>query len=67
MIAKIVLALAGLAVAVALVRAVVSGQIQFGSGPSGMKARRATEPSSYWTIFVIGCAVVCYITWLLVD
>jgi hypothetical protein len=63
-IAKAILIIAMLAVAAALVRALVVGRIEFNPAGSGMLADRATQPISFWTVFLIGISTIAFLAWL---
>ncbi len=64
MIAKAILIVAIIALAVVLVRALIKGRIEFNPAGRGMAADRATEPGSFWTIFLIGTGAMSYLVWL---
>ena len=66
MLATVVLGIFALLLAGILVRSLLTGRIEFGSGPSGLVATRRDQPASYWTIFAIGASIVAIFVWLLV-
>ena len=55
-------------VAVALVRALWTGVMEFDPGGKGyMSARMDKEPVAFWTIFSMCAAAVAYFIWLLLG
>ena len=67
MIGRVICWMTIVAVSAALLRALIKGKIEFGTGPSGLSASRTNDPVGYWTIFLIGLGVIGYLLWLLVP
>lgn len=65
MVARIVLGFFVLVVVFVLVRALISGKIEFNAAGSGVVASRDKEPVAFWTTFLIGVAVVVCSIWLI--
>lgn len=56
-----------LVVSAVLVRALITGTIEYGTGPSGLTASRTKDPAGYWTIFLIGLCIIILFVWLLIP
>lgn len=67
MIAGIILGIGIIVVTAVLIRALITGTIEFGTGPSGLTASRTNDPAGYWTIFLIGVSIIGYLLWLLIP
>lgn len=67
MIAEIILSVFLVLLTVALVKALMVGRIEFGSGRDGLVADRSTSPFSFWTIFLLGLAIAVLFAWLVVG
>ena len=67
MIATVILTVSILILVAALIRALVTGKIEFDAAGSGMSASRSKDPVSFWTFFSLGVAAIAYLTWLLIP
>lgn len=48
-----------------LLRAIVTGVIDYDDGRTSMSAKRSDEPVAFWIIFFIGAASDAFFLWLL--
>ena len=68
MIAGTILGVFVVVLVAALIRALITGKIEFDPGGRGyMSADRAKEPGAFWTIFSMVALVVALFVWLLIP
>lgn len=65
MIAKIILLIFLAIFIVVIVRALISGRIEYGSGNDYVAGDRAGSPGTYWTILAFAVAMTLFFSWLL--
>ena len=66
MVATVVLAFFSVLIFVVLVRSLVTGRIDFGTGAGGLSASRQSQPASFWSIFCIELGILALFVWLVV-
>ena len=66
MIGRVICWMAVVVVSAILLRALFKGEIEFGTGPSGLTANRSDDPAGYWTIVLIELSIIGYLLWLLI-
>jgi len=67
MVANVILSIFVIVLSVVLIKALITGRIEFGSGRGAMIANRSISPVSFWVIFLIGLSIVALFLWLVIS